>query len=1159
LKKIVVSVFILFSFLAWYPIAGKNYFLLNSFSETTSNQIIADPQLIGPNNLCNLFGTVLAAYSGGGNPITDVYFWKIFDPNNQIVFDRFGGTLFETIAFTFSDQGAYRVELKVKRTGIEIYSNSLNVQVVPGPTVLLQPTYSFCQTDPISLSAISPTSSNFSSYIFEWKDSNGNAIGSQNTISLTTADTYSVSFYFLGTNGEKECETNVSTLLSEITDYQISATEAIVCPDLPTTFSTTPAISGTWKYLKSGESISVNLGYGNKIEILPNQNLSGDGDYEIIFEPDLSLNPTCLLIKSRPLEYFPQPEFIVSPSKKATDCDSFDGELTITAITPLDFVFIEGLGTTIPALQADEQYTISGLKSGIYSLIGILGNCSNSFGSLVPLINPPQELVFVIEDIFAEQCIPSGKIDGSFKIKFQSPPSSGNYRIINEKGTLVQEGPFTDVTEIPITIPGGTYFVEIYRGNDCNVPEANEVSVPSLDQSRFNIPSTLAICQSYELLPRTNQALEFTLINITTGNQEIKPAGEVFLITEAGDYSLVGSVPGSSTICPSEKLLTVKLVDPVIFDLELIKEDCFGNLTYRANIFGTDPATVVFRWLDENDQVVSTGQILNPISFGRYKLDVQPANSAACPIPPKEFEIKEPILAVEVSLESTKLCELGPGATITAIIDLPNEVNKVTWRRFDQNGTTNLPQFNDLETITVTESGIYEVAVFSVIPAIKKNCELGRNSLEVLVNPDKVEFEIPSSLSICETYSITPTSNQSLEYQVTNPKGITTDFLSGESILLDQSGTYSFYAFDPSQNGTLCPEFKELKVLVNQKISYSPEFFEETCQGTKTYKAEIGTVDPAKAEFSWFDSSGNIIGTDQLLTLTTFGQFSLDVQPLGSLPCGQTPITFEVEPTLLSQQVVLTAETLCPDSGFSVISADTDFLNVAQTQWWFTDLNGTQSQLMNELNKQSIEARDEGTYEARILNIIGCQLGFDLVLVTRSMDVVKPTVEESYKVCPRYEIGPTINAGNFSAYEWYLDNQLVSTSSIFKPILPGDYTLIVESVEGCTYAVEFFTEEECELRVSYPTAIQPGNRDKEFLIYTNFLVDKLKVSIFNKWGQLIFFCEKTDLISSESACTWDGRYLDKSIPNGSYAIRIDVENVEKKITKAQSGFIVVIE
>lgn len=69
----------------------------------------------------------------------------------------------------------------------------------------------------------------------------------------------------------------------------------------------------------------MDLGYGTSIEILTDRNLTGHGDHEIIFELDLSLNPACVLIKSPPLKYFLQPEFIVSPSTKATGRDSFDG------------------------------------------------------------------------------------------------------------------------------------------------------------------------------------------------------------------------------------------------------------------------------------------------------------------------------------------------------------------------------------------------------------------------------------------------------------------------------------------------------------------------------------------------------------------------------------------------------------------------------------------------------------------------------------------------------------------------------------------------------------------------------------------------------------------------------------------------------------------
>jgi hypothetical protein len=175
------------------------------------------------------------------------------------------------------------------------------------------------------------------------------------------------------------------------------------------------------------------------------------------------------------------------------------------------------------------------------------------------------------------------------------------------------------------------------------------------------------------------------------------------------------------------------------------------------------------------------------------------------------------------------------------------------------------------------------------------------------------------------------------------------------------------------------------------------------------------------------------------------------------------------------------------------------------------------------------------------------------------MDTIRPTVEESYKVCPRYEIGPVINPGVFSSYEWYFEDQLVSTNPTYKPILPGKYELIVFSNEGCAYNALFETEEECELRVSYPNAVQPGNLDKEFLIYTNYLIDEMKVSIFNKWGEIIFYCEKTDLISEESTCFWDGTYEGRDIPNGTYAIRIDLKNIEKGLSKTQIGSILIVK
>ena len=101
--------------------------------------------------------------------------------------------------------------------------------------------------------------------------------------------------------------------------------------------------------------------------------------------------------------------------------------------------------------------------------------------------------------------------------------------------------------------------------------------------------------------------------------------------------------------------------------------------------------------------------------------------------------------------------------------------------------------------------------------------------------------------------------------------------------------------------------------------------------------------------------------------------------------------------------------------------------------------------------------------------------------------------------------------------------------------------------------------EECELKVVFPNALELGNPDKNFLIYTNYLVDELEVWIFNKWGQLIYHCKNTELINEESTCAWDGTLNGEKIPNGAYSIRVNYRNYAKNINEEYLGSLMVIE
>ena len=548
-----------------------------------------------------------------------------------------------------------------------------------------------------------------------------------------------------------------------------------------------------------------------------------------------------------------------------------------------------------------------------------------------------------------------------------------------------------------------------------------------------------------------------------------------------------------------------------------------------------------------------------PVTNGLFKLDVQPRGSQACPIPPVEFLIEEPILSVDLSLESTQLCELGPGAIISLTSTFPEEITDIEWRRYDSDRTIEpLPQFKDQAEITVTEAGVYEASVFSRIPAIGKNCELGRETISLVVNPDLISFTVPNSLSICEEFEFTPETTQALIFQVTAPDGTVEEKPAGEPFTLDQTGDYIFYAFDPNSE-TLCPNIQTLNVTVNPIPIFRTVFQSKDCDRNQTFLAEVDNYAPDEVSYIWRDPSGAAVGDQEIFSTRSNGQYSLEVQPLNSIACDIEAIDFEIEELILIAEVNLKVDPFCPDSPNTTLAAETSLDDLAQIQWWFTDFDGNESELVNLRNQDSIQVSEEGTYEARVLNDIGCLLGSDLALVIRVINQERPKLAESYQVCARYEIGPSINPGSFASYEWYLEDVLVSTSPLFKPINPGQYTLLVTSAEGCLFSDTFLAEEECELRVSFPNAIQPSNPNQQFLVYTNYLIDELEVSIFNQWGQLIFYCQEFDLITEEATCFWDGTFEGKAIPNGSYAVRLNFKNYAQNIRQYKLGTILVIE
>lgn len=1120
-----------------------------------------EAELIGPGRLCNIFGSVIGNFSGGGNAATDVYKWTIVAPDGGVLFTRPPGA-FQTIEYTFELMGPHKVKLEVSRGGKLIASLEKEVEVIKGPLFSLAANYKICAGQPIDLQAISPSSANFSSYQFEWTNEIGEVVGTSNTLNVTIPGDYAVTFYTPDENSNPICHNKLNTSVEVLDSIEILQSANSVCRDGTITFQTDPDTMSQWYLTSPGETEAKLISVSNELTLTPNLELLAFGEYKLEVMIENIENPLCSPKATTSFTYNQEPLISLVSTLAASGCFNPDGALELKAETNLDQLIVGGIGTSYGPFIAGETISITNLESGGYTFYSYLDGCQNRFGAVVPLDIAPTILDFSIENINSETCTSNGKTNGSFDVNLQNGPTDGSFRVLTEKGDVVVKEALPTVNPFKIELGSGKYFFEILDPDSCKLPNREFIEIPGKPQTIFSIPQKLTICESYDLIPQTTENLLFTLTD-PSGNKITKNSGEPFTITEEGEYSLLGIIPNQSEVCPSELKLIVSTTDPIPFDPILKSEDCvIGNRVFEAEIYGFDPNLADFYWRNAAGDTIGTGQslFLSPTSIGTFSLEVQPKNSESCPISPKEFTVEEPVLFVDASITSTKLCEFGPEAIVELTTTSPEAVTDIRWRRFDEEGTiVELPEFNNQITIRTRIGGTYEASAYSIIPAIDKNCELGRITFQLDLTPDKVAFEIPEELTICDFHELIPETSQALEFFLTTPSGEVVEKPSGQPFTLEEEGIYTFLAFDSNIPTPYCPEQKEIRVNLADAVDFQPVLFEEFCNGTKVYQASIINYTIEEVKIAWRDKNGNEVGNGEFLTINTPGVYTLEVQPSGVIPCHILPISFEVLPPILAIDVLLKADPLCPESPSASIRAEADFSAVTTIEWWYTSPGGEQAELIGERNKEEILAINEGTYEVRVLNKISCLLGYDKTLILRSIDTIRPEVEESYQICPKYEIAPTINPGSFANYEWYFAGQLVSTSASYKPLFVGDYKLIVYSQEGCAYQTSFTTVEECELRVIYPNAVHPGNPDKEFLLYTNYLIDELDLIILNKWGQVIFQCAQTNLISEEHTCTWDGTFNGQVIPNGTYAVRINFKNYEKNISKSEFGSIIIIE
>lgn len=860
----------------------------------------ADPNLVGPESLCLVFGNVLGTYSAGGDP-GDVFDWEVTSSAGEVIFSRSGGIQLETIQVIFPQIGSYTVRLSVRRgTNSNFYEDQLTVVVQTGPEIALRSDYLLCSGAPSVLTALNPNTSNLSEFTIEWKDIEGNVIGTGNEFLAYSPGFYLIELFQTDASGNRSCVINGSTFVGPPVDFQIIPSSTSICEGASINFELDTPLSGDWFIQKdfTGTRTQIATGFDFSIN---SDNLSGPGLYLVTFQTTTTDFPDCISEKVIGFEVLEAPELTWTILNQPDDCFSSNGSISVRVDSDIDALNIPEINVIEGPITAGEKRTFSNLKPQVYSVVVEKNGCQVTQLVVLDALLQPTILdpTVVLQN---ESCNPEGISQGIATINFGSDISNGEYRVLEIGMGEIARGEIPTSGQADINLSAGSYLLEM-KVDGCTYP-IQSLLIESVAQVEFTVPSELNICESFVLTPDTNQNLVFTL-TYPNGSTENINSGEGFTLTEAGPYAILGvSQDVNSSICPKKIEFNTTLSSTISFAPILAVEKCFDPIKYEIELQGISVEDASIRWLNDLGEIVGRGQTFYPPGLGDFSLLVQPLKSGFCPVLPVEFEVVAPIISVPMDLEANKIC---------------------------------------------------------------------------------------------------------------------------------------------------------------------------------------------------------------------------------------------------------------PSPSITIVSLQTNEQEVTQTEWIFFNESDQRQELQQFDNLFEIEVNRPGTYEAVAYNRLGCEIGRSFILVEVSELLDSPVLEEEYGVCTKGKKGPMLNPGAFEEYFWYLEEQLVSTSPQFSPTKVGRYSLKVLTLDGCAYFTTFTTFDACSFEYVFPNAMILDDPQRNFEVRVSEGITSVELFIINRQGSLIHYDQSLEIPFGEPILQWDGKISGANIPSGSYVVVLIGKNPLYQFEEKIIGSLLVLD
>ncbi|WP_317174898.1 T9SS type B sorting domain-containing protein [Pararhodonellum marinum] len=518
--------------------------------------------------------------------------------------------------------------------------------------------------------------------------------------------------------------------------------------------------------------------------------------------------------------------------------------------------------------------------------------------------------------------------------------------------------------------------------------------------------------------------------------------------------------------------------------------------------------------------------------------------------PPDDF-----LFEVYATPETCDDLGVSDGSIVIDFLGVPQSGSFTITR--EENGVQTGGPFTDQVLVTIpVRDGTYAIEISDSTDPNVEGCIVPfLDKLEV-GNVSVVNFSVREEVTACEAFVFRPQTNEDLVFTITSPNGQVIQEDAEGNFTLTQSGTYTVLGEDV--NDINCPDTQEFNLTVVEPVPFTLSEPIVDCDSGIRFEAILPSNNPNEVVFLWKNENGNIVGTEQsFIPPNEGGSFSLEVQLNTASDCSLAPIVFEAPSFVANVPVELNALPFCIDDVFTTISIEADLIDVGRIEWYVIE-NGQPILLTQYTDFEEITVTENGLYEVVLINNYDCPVGSDRAQVTKSFTEA-PILAESYTICAIENVVEVLNPGNFDEYEWILDDEVVSTDAVFTPTLPGTYELIVRDVLGCEFVLEFVIIEDCELKITFPNAMEINNPNKNFIVFANEYINEIEVFIFNRWGELIFFCEHQNIEPGTSFCPWDGTVVGKAVPIGTYPVVVRFKSNNQNIERTLRKSILVLE